>query len=600
MLLSNSFVFTKHLKSISLLLIFSLLNLCIIDCSKKNPTEPVSDDLEVSNQGIANGNTNKEGNIIFNSPQLGHIKLTIKDKEGNKVGDLPVSYYEETNLMRLFHSDSNRKHKGFFITGSPERMPSQLGKAANIQEPQEFVIAILFGAITAVTFYFSYVKATEAFEEIDMFWTTDEVYNHLGEKVGVEKTPAELFDYIKAKKDYEMALISMVLAPIPALSTSTTIALPGLKVIGEKLLELSVETFTEVLLEYYKQNKKTEWMEASPNLTFLVREYNGKMNIGDGVIQFLGLDIQPYTNFQQVQFQKAEFSLPYPLSNLAKLTAYSDDKDVVYIFGGYRESYGWSNSILRVNPANNNIQTLSTSLPFSNDGNFIVCNNPQNRLIYLFRYQDVYTFDPNTESFQKILTNSSPESIGDYSIAKFVSSNNSIYIFGNRGSGRGNFILKFDPITNQFLKLNTNYSPSNNILTGIAYSDQADAIYLFGGTFSNSYYNSIQKFNPQAHSISAVGAQMPVSSGGNVSSYVMDNNKIYIFGGEDYSTALKHIFEFDCSSEQILKLMDMPQSMSHSGAEYIPSLNRIYILGGTIAKSGGFIPATNDVYYLQL
>ncbi|NIA31369.1 MAG: VWA domain-containing protein [Actinobacteria bacterium] len=218
----------------------------------------------------------------------------------------------------------------------------------------------------------------------------------------------------------------------------------------------------------------------------------------------------------------------------------------------------------------------------------------------MFHRKDVYWFDPATESFSLISLNNAPEVVGDYSIATYVSSKNAIYIFGYRGSSRGNFILKYNIDDDTYEKLGVTPEPYNNLITAAAYCSSSDAVYLFGGSHSSSYFDLIQEFKPYNHQIETLSEKLLQPSGGNVGVYVPEDDKVYLFGGQGSKNNQNEIYEFECGTKQITKVLDMPTTLAHHGVAYVPGERKVYVIGGNTARSGGFAPATNAIYYLQL
>ena len=301
-------------------------------------------------------------------------------------------------------------------------------------------------------------------------------------------------------------------------------------------------------------------------------------------------------------FQQASFNLPFRMSLGVIRSAYVPAQHAIYILGGYEDQVGYSDKIIKVDLNSEQVSVLSTHLPFALQSDLTliqVAYNNNDGNIYFFNKFDAYSFDPQTENISLIGSNISPEQVV-YGISKYVSSQNAIYSFGNRGSSGGNFTLKYDITNNTVDPLTNTMQPGNNTSPAAAYCQSRDAIYLFGGNHSSFSFDIIQKFDPVSEIFTTLPITLPIISGGAAAAAVPIENAIYVFGGYDNSQNLDDVFKFDCSTETLQVMPDLPIALNSMGVEYVPSENRIYILGGTTARTGGYTPATDAVYYIQL
>lgn len=302
-------------------------------------------------------------------------------------------------------------------------------------------------------------------------------------------------------------------------------------------------------------------------------------------------------------FQQATFSLPARISLGNMRSAYVPSQHSIYILGGYEPLVGFSDKIIKIDLNLQQASYISTQLPFSTQDELtqiqVTYNNIDGR-IYFFKWHDVFIFDPTTEQISLIGPSASPELVTGAGIAKHITPSNLIYLFGYRGSAGGNFTLKFDPLSNVMTQLTSTLQPNNNGSPAAAYCQTNGLIYLFGGNWSSWSFDIIQKFDPISESFTTLPVSLPTISGGASAVAVTNENAIYVFGGFDNSVNLVDVSKFDCSTETLQQMTNLPIALSHMGTEYVPSENRIYILGGVTARTGGYAPATDAVYYLQL
>ncbi len=297
-------------------------------------------------------------------------------------------------------------------------------------------------------------------------------------------------------------------------------------------------------------------------------------------------------------FQDAGFKLPYTISALNSRTAHVPSTNCIYVFGGYANNT-WANSVVKINLNSKTSYQISERMPVGGDV-VKVGYNSDDGLVYLFSGKDVYYFNPSTEKFTKKATGILQEIVGDYATLTYATAEKAFYIFGNRGSARGNFTLKYTPATNSSSKLSNALQPSNNTSPAASYCQNNNLVYLFGGNYSSSEYDIIQKFSPTTSSFTTLSAKLSQTTGGPNSIYVPAENSIYIIGGFSGSSVLKRTYKFNCSSENIASFSDLPETRHAIGLEYVENENRIYAFGGTISSTGGYGPASDKIYYLQL
>ncbi len=338
-------------------------------------------------------------------------------------------------------------------------------------------------------------------------------------------------------------------------------------------------------------------LAEQPTALFIGNKYKVWYHTGSLTINLAEGPIDPFIPF----FQQASFNLPFRMSLGVIRSAYVPAQHSIYILGGYEDPSGFTDKIIKVDLNLQQTDILPTQLPFtpieltrvqvaynSNDGN-----------IYFFNSFDAYIFDPQTENISLVGSNISPEQV-IYGISKYASNQNAIYSFGNRGSGGGNFTLNYDPASNTVVQLTNTMQPGNNTSPAAAYCQSRDAIYLFGGNHSSFSFDIIQKFDPVSEIFTTLPITLPIITGAPAAVNVPDENAIYIFGGYDNSNNLANVYKFDCTEETLQVISDLPIALNSMGVEYVPSENRIYVLGGTTARTGGYSPATDAIYYLQL
>lgn len=325
-----------------------------------------------------------------------------------------------------------------------------------------------------------------------------------------------------------------------------------------------------------------------------------KMNffaLGIAVCNFITLNS---LHAQQSTFQQAPFSLPWPMAALGELTAYVPSQNSIYVFGGYADPLGVMDTILRVDLALETVTILDTHLPIPSDLALAVAFNADDGKVYLFHRKDVYRFDPVDETVSLVANDFLPEIVHDYSIAKYVPSENAIYIFGNRGSAGGNYTLKYVPSTNSVESLGNVMEPSNNTSPAVAYGPSNGAVYLFGGNFSCCAFDLIQRFEPSSEAFLTISTTLPVVTGGACAATVPQQNAIYIVGGYNNSQGMRNVYRFDCGNETLQEASNLPVPLNSHGVEYATLQNRLYVLGGSTGNPGGYGPATNAIYYLSL
>ncbi|MBN1559525.1 T9SS type A sorting domain-containing protein [candidate division KSB1 bacterium] len=314
---------------------------------------------------------------------------------------------------------------------------------------------------------------------------------------------------------------------------------------------------------------------------------------------FIALLISFLTSVLTAQsFQDAGFRLPYTMSALNSRTAYIPAKNCIYIFGGYANNV-WSNRVVKIDLNSASSYEITEVMPVGGDVAKVGYNSDDG-LVYLFAGKDVYYFNPATEKFTKKATGILQETVHDYVTLTYGSTEKAFYIFGNRGSARGNFTLKYIPSTNSSTNLTNTLQPSNNTSPAASYCQNRNLVYLFGGNQSSYEYDIIQKFNPTNSTFTTLTAKLFQTTGGPTSVYVPAENSVYVIGGHSSGTVLKRTSKFDCSAESIAAGPDLPETRHAIGAEYAGNENRIYVFGGTISGAGGYAPASDRIHYLQL
>ncbi len=319
---------------------------------------------------------------------------------------------------------------------------------------------------------------------------------------------------------------------------------------------------------------------------------------------------------QQLTFQQASFSLPSPMSDLGRMTAYVPSNDAIYVFGGVEDPVGgpnaFTNSILKFDLNQEQVLELSTPLPFTSQLHALAVDyRPKDQQVYIFHVRDVYRFDPETEEAATLIgSDLLPESVGGMSIVKYIPTQDAFYIFGNRGSGGGNFTYRFDPdmdpVTDSVQRIENTMRPSNNTSPSAAYCPTRDVLYMFGGNFSSQSFDLIQRFDPSSNTFFTLPITLPVLTGGTTVEAVPEEDAVYIFGGYDNSRPLANAYKFDCTTETLEQLPDPWRNIRisvfrHSlGVEYVPTERRIYVFGGSNSRGGGFGNATDAISYLQL
>ena len=310
--------------------------------------------------------------------------------------------------------------------------------------------------------------------------------------------------------------------------------------------------------------------------------------------------LTPSLGTGQPTWHQASFSLPSAMSGGNMRAEYVPNKNSIYIFGGYVDPTGFTIDIVKIDLGLEVVTVLPVSLPFSTQLHAVQsAYNEQDGKIYIFHVTDVYQFDPSAETFVNLGV-TLPESVGDYAIAKYVPSEDAIYVFGNRGSGGGNWTLRFEPSTLDVQQPSATMQPSNNTSPSAAYCAASEYVYLFGGNWSSFSFDLIQEFDPSAGTFTTLPITLPTIAGSPVAEAVLDEDAIYIFGGYDNSTNVRDVSKFDCLTGTLLQLPDLPIALNLAGAAYIPNERRIYIFGGVTARRGGYAPATNAIHYLQL
>lgn len=305
------------------------------------------------------------------------------------------------------------------------------------------------------------------------------------------------------------------------------------------------------------------------------------------------LHAQPYTVHQTV------YNLPIPMAALSNRTVYVDQTHSIYLFGGFSESIRYHTNIVQVDLDAEQAVILSTRLPAIFSGRDHVAEYGGDGLVYIFRLQDVYTFDPVTETISLLGSNLLPESVGDYTNAEYVPSQNAIFLFGYRGSASGNFMLKYNVASGTVDQLSNVPAPSNNVGYTLSYADSSDSVYLLGGNWSNSYRTLIQRFDPSTESFTTLSATLPKGNAGCSGAYVLGDNAVYSIGGSNTSVNFHNIYRFDVGSETLVETTPLLDKRAHHGVVYVPYQQRIYVLGGTDTRSGGYAYSTNTIFYLQ-
>lgn len=220
-----------------------------------------------------------------------------------------------------------------------------------------------------------------------------------------------------------------------------------------------------------------------------------------------------------------EDKLPYTLNGA--MIAQIEDK--AYILGG-NASGTTTNKILEYNSKNNEIVTLSATLP-SNIKESIAFAIGYD--IYVFINNILHKFNINTKTVTSLGV-----SVLYAAKACCACVNDIAYIFKTNGE-----VTKFNPIDGTLTTISSNYKSIKNA-SAVAIGTN---IYIFGGIIGSDLQDSIIKFDTITNEITTLTAKLPFAI--QYSTSIVLDNCAYIFGG--YSsvspTTKNSIIKFDSS-----------------------------------------------------
>lgn len=179
-------------------------------------------------------------------------------------------------------------------------------------------------------------------------------------------------------------------------------------------------------------------------------------------------------------------------------------------------------------------------------------------------------------------SNLSPMPIGnsEHSIAKF---NNKIYVFGgvnvvNYQANQNNNVFEYD-IANDTWTQKSNM-PINITGASAQTVNELERIFIFGGESdpSNIPNRYVYEYNPLNDTWTQKSI-MPTYAETHFSATLLNDNNIYIAGGEKVSTKSPELWKYNPFDDTWLQLLNLPYSISHHSASTTSEGNVLTIIG---------------------
>jgi subtilisin family serine protease len=174
-----------------------------------------------------------------------------------------------------------------------------------------------------------------------------------------------------------------------------------------------------------------------------------------------------------------------------------------------------------------------------------------------------------------------------------------VYILGGRGGSDGSStfgdVYAFNPHTNTCSDTTANMPvPVSNYTVNLVNDGSSDVLCIFGGrdALGNSALN-VQCYNPLTNSASVVSSLPGAYSGYTPGAQVVVENKVYIFGGFNPSSApyeLARTDRYDPVANSFTRLGDLSLARSYLDAAVVDG--KIYAFGGTVYVSNNLVAQT--------
>ncbi len=212
-------------------------------------------------------------------------------------------------------------------------------------------------------------------------------------------------------------------------------------------------------------------------------------------------------------------------------------------------------------------------------------------------YNDCWIFDVESSSWVNIKVSSAISARYGHSLVNIGS--DKFLLFGGLGSYEyynDTYIFSFT--TNKFQLVETSTSPSKRYYHSMCFVPEENKVYLFGGFYAGVVLDDLWCFDIKTLTWQKIlCSNPPQPRWGHKMLYSSKNKKIYIIGGQDYtSTGLfNDIWEYDPQTNIFIQIQTPQQFLARSqfAATVCDELNFIMLFGGYLATQ----EYTNEVYF---
>lgn len=217
-------------------------------------------------------------------------------------------------------------------------------------------------------------------------------------------------------------------------------------------------------------------------------------------------------------------------------------------------------------------------------------------------YNDCWVFDETTNNWTQIYVSSTNLPQARYGHCMVNIGEDKFLLFGGLGQEGQYFndTFIFSLSSQTFQLINTSTAPPARYYHAMCFVPDENKVYLFGGYNPSGASNDLWFFDitNQNWSLAEVFSSSPSARLGHKMEYIISQNRIYIFGGEESLNYNQKddLWYYDLVSKnfiQITKTLTWPDAMSHFGMCTYPEFNQILIFAGY--KGGSSY--SNDLWY---
>jgi hypothetical protein len=284
--------------------------------------------------------------------------------------------------------------------------------------------------------------------------------------------------------------------------------------------------------------------------------------------------------------------LPYETHTASSV--YVPAQNSAYVFGGEHAQ------IIKFEMDTGLVATMSATLPVTSTDPGTVWV-PSQRRAYLFDRSTIYAYDPAGDVLAALPT-TLPAGF-DPRVAVYVPSRNAIYLFN---SASGGSILRYNLANGTLVTLNARLPSVRRAAYG-AYVPALNLIFLLGGWGyqDGGYRDEIWIFDVASETVSQQQQlRMPKPGEYKASAYLPTTNKINLLGGwggwsEDYSFPFAEVWQFDATTGArrfITTTLTLPEYIGRQAVVWASREDSLYTFGGQ-GKTGPLTRYDTDRIY---